>query len=267
MGVGWLGVTASHPEPGRQAGRAPPRDEHSRSGGIASLLAEDPDLAGGLDRENAAIAARDARARVIVLPRGAWVQPNWTPDVTRGLGLLVLDGLLLRRVGLDGRSGAELLAAGDLLRPWQREDAVASVPRRSGWVVLERSRIAILDIEFARRIAGHPDIAGQIVARALRRSRYFAVIMAIVHQPRVETRLHMLLWHLADRWGTVRSAGVFVPVDVTHAILADLVAARRPTVSGALRALEDAGALDRVSGGWMLYGSPPGELHAPAPSK
>jgi CRP-like cAMP-binding protein len=44
------------------------------------------------------------------------------PDRARGgYGLLVLEGLLLRRVGIEGRYGAELLGPGDLLRPWQRD--------------------------------------------------------------------------------------------------------------------------------------------------
>lgn len=98
------------------------------------------------------------------------------------------------------------------------------------------------------------------MARALRRSRALAVNMAIVHQPKVETRIHMLLWHLADRWGTVGPGGVHVPVRLTHAMLADLVAAQRPTVTAALGALEEAGLIGRGRGGWLLLGSQPVEL-------
>ena len=46
----------------------------------------------------------------------------------KALGLLVLDGLIIRRVGVAGRFGAELLGDGDLLRPWEREDAGATLP-------------------------------------------------------------------------------------------------------------------------------------------
>jgi CRP-like cAMP-binding protein len=235
---------------------------------VAMLLEEVPEFGDGLGPARLAAATRDARALSMLLPRGAWAQPEWPPSLRLGLGLLVLDGLLLRRVGVDGRFGAELLAGGDLLRPWQREDAVASVPRRSGLQVLQRSRIALLDVDFTRRIAPYPEIAGQLVARALRRSRQLAVNMAIVHQPKVETRLHMLLWQLADRWGTVRPDGVLLSVRLTHVILAELVAARRPTVSAALGALDRAGTVSRVPGGWLLHGSPPGELQAiVAPSR
>ncbi len=47
----------------------------------------------------------------------------------------------------------------------------------------------------------------------------------------------MLLWHLADRWGRVRSEGVVLPLRLTHSVLADLVAARRPTVTTSLSEL------------------------------
>ena len=50
-------------------------------------------------------------------------------------------------------------------------------------------------------IAAYPELQGQLMARAIRRSRYLAFSIAIMNQPKVETRLHMLLWHLADRWG------------------------------------------------------------------
>jgi CRP-like cAMP-binding protein len=85
--------------------------------------------------------------------------------------------------------------------------------------------------------------------------------MAIVHHPRIDARLTMLFWHLADRWGVMGADGVTVPITgLTHSILADLVAAQRPTVSAALGALERKGAIVRVSGGYRLHGSPPVEM-------
>lgn len=205
-------------------------------------------------------ACQEVRALARDLPPGAWSQPDWPRNVTDGLGLLVLDGLLLRRVSLDGRFGAELLASGDILRPWQEEDAIASISRSSSWRVLEPTRIAVLDIGFAGRVADYPEIYGQLMGRVLRRARYFAVIMAIVHQPKVEARLLMLLWHLADRCGIVRREGVLVPMRLTHTILAELLAARRPTITAALSALQHGGKIGSTDEGWMLFGSPPGEL-------
>ena len=224
----------------------------------ARLLEEDPELGEALGTDAFALAAECARAAVLHVPIGEWRQPVWPTSTTSGFGLLMLDGLLLRRVSLGDRGGVELLAGGDLLRPWQREDSACSVPRQLGWEVLESCRLAVLDVEFAERISSFPQIAGQLMARAMRRSRSFAVNMAIVQQPRVETRVHMLLWHLADRSGTVSPDGVMLPLRLTQGVLAALVAARRPTVNAALGALERDGKLARTSSGWLLRGLPPG---------
>lgn len=227
---------------------------------MARVLEEDSGLREGLDALELPAAIECARAAVMQLSAGEWEPAAWPESITSGFGLLVLDGLLLRRVRLGDRFGVELLGAGDLLRPWQREDAVASVPRQLGWQVLEPCRLAVLDVEFGRRISAFPQIPAQLIARAISRSRHFAVNMAIVQHPKVEARLHMLLWHLADRWGTVRPDGVTVPLRLTQTVLAGLVAAQRPTVSAALGALERDGRLTRTSSGWLLRGSPPGEL-------
>jgi CRP-like cAMP-binding protein len=121
-------------------------------------------------------------------------------------------------------------------------------------------RLALLDRRAAARLARHPELTGRLVARALERSRSLAVNMAIVHHPRVEVRLHMLFWHLAGRWGRVRVDGMALPLRLTHTVLADLVAARRPTVSGAMSELARRGLICPVQNGWLLSGEPPGEL-------
>jgi CRP/FNR family cyclic AMP-dependent transcriptional regulator len=109
----------------------------------------------------------------------------------------------------------------------------------------------------------------------VQRARCLAVNMAIVHQARVDVRLHMLLWHLAGRWGRVRSDGVVVPLRLTHSVLSELVAARRPTVTSALSELARQGVVRAIREGWLLSGNPPGEepgeppaprLMAPGPS-
>jgi CRP-like cAMP-binding protein len=234
-------------------------------GAAVKVLDEDPELGEGLDQARFTAATAQARAATIGLGQGEWNPQRWPASLRVGLGLLVLDGLLLRRVGFDGRFGAELLAGGDLLRPWQREDAVASVPRSSGWRVLRRCRIAVLDLDFAKRISPYPEMHGALLGRMLRRSRYLAINMAIVHQPKVETRVHMVLWHLADRWGTVHPDGVLLSVKLTHTILSELVAAQRPTVSAALGLLERDGQITKTDDGWILHGIPPGELPAVSP--
>lgn len=180
-----------------------------------------------------------------------------TPD---GIGLLVLGGLLIRRVGVGSGFGAELLGQGDLLRPWQGEGAASSLARTTGWRVLEPARIAVLDKPAAIRFARYPELTGRLVARALDRARNLATTTAIVHHTRVEARLQMLFWHLAERWGRVRPDGVIVPLHLTHSMLADLVSARRPSVSTGLSELARRGLIRRDGSDWLLSGEPPGEL-------
>jgi len=177
-----------------------------------------------------------------------------------GLGILVLKGLLIRRVGIDGRFGAELLGEGDLLRPWQDESDSPMLPLQTGWSVVEPARLVLLDEEFVQRLASYPELGPAVVARAMQRVRNLAVNMAIVHQARVDVRLLMLLWHLAGRWGRVRSEGTVVRMRLTHALLADLVAARRPTVTSALSELARKGLLRSSGDEWMLFGEAPAEL-------
>jgi CRP/FNR family transcriptional regulator, cyclic AMP receptor protein len=221
---------------------------------VCHVLREDPDLAEGL-----AGVAQDCVVGAIRLPRGRWAG-ELNDLVGAGIGLLVLEGLLLRRVGVDGRYGAELLGEGDLLRPWQGEDSAPALQTTTGWHVLRPTRLAVLDESAARKFAVHPVLTGRLVGRALQRSRNLAVNMAIVHQARVDTRLQMLFWHLAERWGRVRADGVVLPLDLTHAVLADLVAARRPTVTTALTDLSRRGLVIPVAEGWLVSGDPPGEL-------
>jgi CRP/FNR family transcriptional regulator, cyclic AMP receptor protein len=226
---------------------------------ICHVLREDPDLAEAIPPDARQRAIDECIAPAFRLSRGRWSGER--ADLLRdGIGLLVLEGLLIRRVGVDGRFGAELLAEGDLLRPWQGEDAQPTLPRATGWRVLQPSRVALLDIRVAQRLARYPELTGRLVGRALERSRNLAVNMAIVHQARVDVRVHMLFWHLADRWGKVGPDGVTVALRLTHTVLADLVAARRPTVTGALSELSKHGLVRAVEGGWLLLGEPPGEL-------
>jgi DNA-binding transcriptional ArsR family regulator len=69
------------------------------------------------------------------------------------------------------------------------------------------------------------------------------------------------LWHFADRWGSVRPDGVALRLNVTHAMLASIVAAERPTVTLALGALRERGLVEREKDrAWLLRGGPPDAL-------
>jgi CRP/FNR family transcriptional regulator, cyclic AMP receptor protein len=228
-------------------------------GPVCQLLREDPDLADAIPVAQRAQAIKDCVAMTVRIDRGRWSSDR--VDIGHaGIGLLVLEGLITRSVGLGGRFGAELLGVGDLLRPWQGQNAPVALTPQTAWRTLKPTRIALLDEPAARRLARYPELIGTLVGRALERSRNLAMNMAIVHQPRIDIRLHMLFWHLAGRWGQVRSDGVAVSLPLTHTVLARLIAARRPSVTTALAQLARQELVTLIDDGWLLSGSPPGEL-------
>jgi len=235
--------------------RAPGPAAHER----CRVLHEDPGLAEAIPPERREQAIADCVAQEARIPVGRW-RGGPTVAWRGGIGLLMLDGLLVRRVGIDGRFGAELLGEGDLLRPWEADEDPPTLPLTTGWRVLEPVRLAVLDEPFMQLLSVYPELGGRLVGRAIARSRNMAVNMAIVHQARVDVRLHMLFWHLASRWGRVGSGGVTVPLRLTHAVLAELAAARRPTVTSALTSLSKRGVVRPTDAGWVLTGDAPGEL-------
>jgi CRP-like cAMP-binding protein len=225
-----------------------------RDPGVVGLLGVDPDLGGSLAGERREAATAVARARVARLGKGSWNPAELAPEIGEGFGLLVLSGFLVRRVGREGHSGAELLGAGDLLRPWQTLGPTASRPFEPSWQAIAPVELAVLDAAFARRVAPFPEVAARLIDRAMLRSRHLAHELAIVGQRRVERRLEMLFWQVADRWGVRTRDGVRVEVPLTHALLAELVAARRPSVSTGLGQLAEAGTVTRDGGAWLLTG-------------
>lgn len=229
---------------------------------VIQLLRHDPDLAEHLHGERLERAIEECLVRVMRFQTGDWSPPEHAGGPPGGLGLLILEGMVVRRVGLAGRFGTELLGEGDLLRPWQDEDLGPLHLHTGRWRVLQPGRIAILDLDFARRVARYPELISCFLGRAVRRSRYMAANMAIINQPRIDTRLQMLLWELAARWGSVHRDGVHLPIRLTHATLAELVAARRPTVTKALGELAECSLVAWTGEHWLLKGRPPSELEA-----
>jgi CRP/FNR family transcriptional regulator, cyclic AMP receptor protein len=230
-------------------------------GTLCHVLLRDPDLASGLSGSRLARAQQECLAVEVVVGQGSWDPERAEGNAARGgIGLLILGGLLVRRVGAEGRYGAELLGPGDLLRPWEHDGEDATLPFATSFRVIERLDVAVLDVRAAARLAPYPEVVGALVGRAMQRTRHLAVNMAIAHYPRVDRRLLLLLWHLADRWGRVTAEGVRIPLRLTHTLLSDLVASRRPAVTTGLAQLEREGRLSRERNVITLHGEPPSEL-------
>jgi CRP/FNR family cyclic AMP-dependent transcriptional regulator len=106
-----------------------------------AVLDVDPELGQGLAPDQLAAARAVAITTVVTLPRGAW-RPPARAGAGGHLGLLVLDGLLTRTIGLLGRTSMQLLGAEDLVRPWDDDGSIGSVPRTVTWTVHEPARVA-----------------------------------------------------------------------------------------------------------------------------
>jgi hypothetical protein len=213
---------------------------------LTRLIDEDPDLFADLAPQGLA----DARARAIAPAfsrgRGPWkVDVAGICDAKQCLGLLVLDGLLVHSIVVASEPRSEVVGPGDVLRPWDEDGSIASVRFESEWDVVQAARLAVLDARAVAFAARWPQFMLAVVARTVRRSHWLALQMAINDLRRVDDRLLLFLWHLADRWGRVRPDGVHVPLPVTHDVIAQLVCAQRPTVTSALRRLTAAGLLTR----------------------
>jgi CRP-like cAMP-binding protein len=240
------------------------RDSDRGWGGEAiAVLDWDPDLAEDLSEPQRALARRQVLAEVIGYPAGPWEVGPDDFDGVANLGLLVVEGLLAREVTVGDYTCAELLGPGDLIQPWLRIGQEQSVVTEIDWDVVAPLTVALLDRRFCERAARWPEIQAAIARRLMQRTHWLGFHLAVCGLRRVDDRLLSVLWHFADRWGTVTPDGVRLDVRLTHELLASVVGARRPSVTTALRRLTEAGSVRSLPRSrWLLLGSPPAALHA-----
>jgi CRP/FNR family cyclic AMP-dependent transcriptional regulator len=227
------------------------------------VLDREPDLAESLSEAEFAAARPCVVAPLIAYRRGPWRPAESSFDGDGCLGLLVIEGLLVRRVTVGQRTCAELLGPGDLLAPWLRVGPGASIATEVSWEVEQAARLAVLDREFVRTAARWPPLMAAAARRAVLRAHWLAFHLAVCHMRRVDDRVLLVLWHFADRWGRMTPRGAELDLPLTHSLLAAVVGAYRPSVTVALRALSQAGRIERrARSHWLLPGSPPAELAA-----
>ena len=230
-------------------------------GDTTSIVDADPELADLLSREELGQARREALARVVTLPPGEWDAKGAFVRGSHHQGFLVIDGLISREVDVLGRRCIEMIGPGDVLRPWAWDAEGSHVQAEVGWRALETTSLAVLDHGLVERITPWPQLGVELFSRGTRRAHHLSVALAISHHQRVDDRLLLTLWHLAERWGRVSREGIVVPLPLGHQRLADLVGAHRPSVTSAVGELTRRGALMRRDGGdWVLLGAPPDEL-------
>jgi hypothetical protein len=228
---------------------------------LVEVLTADPEL--GLRVPAAEIAS--ARAALVApvqwLDRGLWEVP--TAEAAGGeLGYLLLDGLLARDLILAGRTCTELLGEGDLVQPDMSVARDESLVRYHVlWHVLVPVKFAVLDRGFSQSLGRWPQVMRALLERAIRRNLRTSIHAALLQLSPVETRLLVLFWYLAERWGRVTPDGVSLSLKLSHELLGQLVGCQRASVTTALRHITDRGLVVRRSDRtWLLRGAPPDEL-------
>ena len=97
-------------------------------------------------------AIEECVAGVVQIPRGTW--NGYRSEMPGGVGLLVLNGLLIRQVGIGLGYGAECLARGIFYARGRSKGAQATLPQTTGWRgVLQPTRLAVLDRPAGQRFA------------------------------------------------------------------------------------------------------------------
>jgi CRP/FNR family transcriptional regulator, cyclic AMP receptor protein len=222
------------------------------------LLDAEPDLGRLLEGERLEEARRQLVVRAHTVTRGPWDGERLRDAGPEHVGLMIVDGLMTRELALADNVSAELLGPGDVVRPWQAGGPAQLVPFGVRWTVLEETRLAVLDRRFNSALTQLPEVNAMLIDRLTERTQRLSLMQAISQLNGVDRRLLTLFWHLAERWGRVTTDGVQVAMEVPHRVLAQLVGARRPTVSTALSSLAARGELIRTEQGWLLTGSPYG---------
>ncbi|HEX3833025.1 MAG TPA: Crp/Fnr family transcriptional regulator [Solirubrobacteraceae bacterium] len=218
------------------------------------LLDADPDLANGLSDDEFPLARKLAVARVVEAHGSQWSPDEISRQAGPGwLGLFVVRGVLMRTVHVDSRVACEIFGPGDLFRPWDADGEYAPLAIGLGWRVPRTAQLALLDRDFAGRIARWPTITAELISRVARRARALALNQAASHLSHAHARLAIAFWLLGERWGRVGTEGITITLPLTHETLAMLVGVRRPTVTLALKRLSEAGLLERHgSDRWLL---------------
>ena len=232
----------------------------ARRDGSVRILEADPELGLRVPAGEIAHAREQLTAGVERLGCGHWEVPNNDGD-PGALGFLVLDGLLARDLMLAGTTATDLLGEGDVLQPWVPAREYGLVRYHVRWHVLVPVRLAVLDGKFARELAAWPQVMGAVLERVVRRVQRMAIHQALLQLSPVETRLLVLFWYLAERWGHVTPDGITLRLRISHEVLGQLVGCRRASVTTALRHIDESELIVRKADRtWLLRGSPPDEL-------
>jgi CRP-like cAMP-binding protein len=220
-----------------------------------ALLDADPDLGADLSPDEFRQARAELAVAGLVLRPGEWNPVSLAALEHNAFAAIVVNGLLTHDVSVSENPCLELFGPGDVVGSWPLNGGM--LPVDDVWHVAATTTLAILDDRFLAAVRRWPRLLTALVQRVAGQGNRSVVQLAIAQQPRVESRLLTLFWHLAERFGRMTPDGVMVPLTLTHDALGRLVGARRPTVTLALKALAESGAVERGDDrSWLVHKQP-----------
>jgi CRP/FNR family transcriptional regulator, cyclic AMP receptor protein len=198
------------------------------------VLEADPELAADVVSNERSRAVQASRAPVRVFSVGEW-QFDPAPDRT-SLGALILMGMLVLRMDLGECSHLEVLGRGDVLNPWLL-GTETTLQEQVRVHVMQSGCVALLNRTFALQMTPWPEVFAALMRRQIVRTRRMILQASILSRSRVDERLELMLWRLGEQFGSLTREGLLVRLPFTHLQLAEMIAARRSTVSLAVSRL------------------------------
>jgi len=218
------------------------------------LLEIEPDLARFLTSEE-----RD-EARGVSVPVRILRRQDFEAEALLGdagaFAAVIVDGVLMHRLAIGDQPALRLLGPGDILA--RSGEVRSALLARSSYHASGELRLAMLDDRVLLTARRFPRLIAGLHMRMGEQYERIAAQLVICQLPRVEDRVLAMMWLLAETWGRVTTSGTVLSMTLTHDALGELIGARRPTVTLALRGLADRGALLRQDGGWLLPEPMPG---------
>ncbi len=223
-----------------------------------ALLAVEPDLRAYLAPEERQLVSRISIPVQMFPPRAFDI--DGVLQEAGAFAAVILDGVLLHRMSIGDQPALRLLGPGDMLS--RTGGLRTALLGHSSYRATGQLRLAMLDDRVLLTARRFPRLFAGLQVRLADQYQRLAAQLVICQLPRVEDRLLSLMWLLAETWGRVAPSGTVVPIALTHDALGELIGARRPTVTLALKELADRGSLFRQDGEWLLLEPPP---QGPAP--
>lgn len=225
-----------------------------RAPNTVSLLDVEPDLGRGIEPQDWELARQATRSTMIQVEPGECEWLAGAYDSGSIVGLVVNDGMISREISFGEHVAFDLLASGDvLLLPGTGSDEL-DLGGRVTLTALNPGELIVLSRPFVHAAARWPSLLTNVHRRLEAQQRRVAIQCLAAHMPRAEDRLLLTLWLLAHTCGRVAPEGIVLPLSLSHEALGRVAAARRSTITLALRQLETAGLIQRRPNGHLVVG-------------